>query len=440
VGNIRSSKTVSQVVRDGLCTGCGTCVALCPVQAIKLTKNRAKGVFIPKIDENKCNFCGMCYKTCPGEEVDFESLNLGIFGKAPTNTLIGNYVKCYTGYAEDYRIRYNSSSGGLVPQLLIFALEEHMIDGALVTKMKTDDPLEPEPFIATDRKEIVSSCGSKYCPVPVNVALREILRLKNKRFAVVGLPCHIHGMRKVEATNDELRKRIILHIALFCSNAPNFLATEFLVRRLKIRKEDVKSIKYRGRGWPGSLTVELKDGRIISSPYPKYCDSGFGQYFCPERCKYCIDHTGELADISLGDAWLPRIMKEDKIGTSLIITRTAEAERFLEKAVSAKKINAEEIDANETLQSSTLSKKRRLTFYASFTNKKIPKYNLKLLEPIPNTFFDYALSLTGTFLSSKPRLWALLRLYAFQIRTLSGLVQHARATKKNRSRIRPHMN
>ena len=34
--------TISQVVKDELCTGCGTCIALCPKKAIKLTIDEKK--------------------------------------------------------------------------------------------------------------------------------------------------------------------------------------------------------------------------------------------------------------------------------------------------------------------------------------------------------------------------------------------------------------
>ena len=34
--------TISQVVKDELCTGCGTCIALCPKEAIKLTIDEKK--------------------------------------------------------------------------------------------------------------------------------------------------------------------------------------------------------------------------------------------------------------------------------------------------------------------------------------------------------------------------------------------------------------
>ena len=125
---------IEEVVKNDICTGCGTCVALCPGEAIKLTINEKKGIYVPKIDEEKCNDCDICYEVCPGHEVDFKQLNLEIFGKEQEDILIGNYLNCYIGHSTNYDIRYNSASGGLVTQLLIFALEEGIIDGALVHK------------------------------------------------------------------------------------------------------------------------------------------------------------------------------------------------------------------------------------------------------------------------------------------------------------------
>jgi coenzyme F420 hydrogenase subunit beta len=166
---------IEAVVKNGLCTRCGTCVGMCPKEAIELTLDHKNGTYVPVVNRNKCNACGICYKVCPGHEVDFKRLNMEIFGKEPEEILLGNYTNCYLGYANDHNIRYNSASGGLVTALLIYALEQGLIDGALVTRMKRDSPLEPEPFIARTREEIISARGSKYCPAPANVALREIL-------------------------------------------------------------------------------------------------------------------------------------------------------------------------------------------------------------------------------------------------------------------------
>ena len=119
---------ITQVVKDGLCTGCGTCVALCPNESIKLTINEKKGIYMPELNEEKCNKCGICYEVCPGHGVDSKQLNSEIFGKEPEDVLIGNYLNCYIGHSTDHNIRYNSASGGLITQLLIFALKEKIID------------------------------------------------------------------------------------------------------------------------------------------------------------------------------------------------------------------------------------------------------------------------------------------------------------------------
>ena len=45
------NKTIAQITGKNLCTGCGTCIALCPRGAIKLTINRNKGIYIPELSE-----------------------------------------------------------------------------------------------------------------------------------------------------------------------------------------------------------------------------------------------------------------------------------------------------------------------------------------------------------------------------------------------------
>ena len=171
---------IGTIVEEGLCIGCGTCAGACPNLVIKMIKDDSKGIYLPKVDNGGCDNCGICLEVCPGHSVDYEQLNLGMFGKYPEDVLIGNYVNCYSGYANDDNIRYNSASGGIVTALLIFALEEGVIDGAIVTRMKKDEPLEPEPFIARTKEEIIEASKSKYCPVPVNTVLREILWSKKK--------------------------------------------------------------------------------------------------------------------------------------------------------------------------------------------------------------------------------------------------------------------
>jgi coenzyme F420 hydrogenase subunit beta len=419
---MRENKTISQVVKDSLCIGCGTCIALCPEEAIKLTIDEKKGIYIPELDGKKCNHCGICYKVCPGHEVDFKELNLKIFEKESENVLIGNYLNCYVGHSTEYDIRYTSASGGLVTQLLIFALEEGIIDGALVTRMKKDNPLEPEPFVARNREEIIEASKSKYCPVPANIALKEILNSKEgEKFAVVGLPCHIHGIRKAEMINKKLKEKIILHLGILCSINRNFLSQDYLFKKFNVDKEDVVKFDYRGEGWIGGMTITLKNGDKIHSPHPIYYTQILRSYFIPVRCTLCSDQSCELADASFGDIWIPEFM-DDRIGTSVIIVRNMISENILQNMISNMKIELNNLNKNKLILSQIyplhLKKTHlnaRITLFKLF-GKATPIYNQELLKPTIFSYLHAVLFYSYIFLSSKRYLWNFLDMFATPLR------------------------
>lgn len=409
------------VYESGLCTGCGTCVSACPKSAIEMTKDECKGIYLPQVMSEKCDNCGICLRVCPGHFVDFERLNLGIFNKLPEDILLGNYIAAYIGHATDYKIRYNSASGGLVTSLLLFALEEGIIDGALVTKMNLHNPLKPEVFIARSREEVVSASGSKYCPVPLNIGLKRIFNDDGK-YAVVGLPCHIHGIRKFEMINKKLRNKIILHFGLFCSHSVTFLGTEYFLQKWGIKKEEIKRLKYRGKGWPGKISVLLKNGKERIIPrgtalkpllHSILFSSAFHFDFIPPHCLLCPDHTCELSDISFGDPWLPEL-KEEKIGKSLIISRSRIGEEVLKKALAKGKIELLEISEKKILESQNFSFKRNFysrVFALKLLNKPSPFYTAKSSEWKHIDCINILFYLPSYF-SSKKYLWSCLYISA----------------------------
>jgi len=46
------------------CTGCGSCVDVCPVDALKLENDKAK------VYEDTCIDCGTCVDECPVEAIE----------------------------------------------------------------------------------------------------------------------------------------------------------------------------------------------------------------------------------------------------------------------------------------------------------------------------------------------------------------------------------
>ena len=345
-----SNKTCRDVAESGLCTGCGTCFSMCPKSAITMGIDKRKGIYLPEFDERKCTHCGICYEVCPGRLIGFGQIDC----EAPVNqresNLIGKYLNCYIGHSTNPDIRYNSSSGGLVTQILAFALENGMIDGAIVTRMKRDKPLEAEPFLARTKEEIYSASKSKYCPVPANVALRDIAEQKG-RFAVVGLPCHILGIRKAEIQSKELREKIVLHLGLFCSHTVNFLGTKILLERFGINEEDVRQLDYRGMGWPGSLSVLLSNSHKEVFIYRQYWTLFSSYFFTPLSCMCCDDQINEMVDLSFGDAWLRDVKKKDKLGSSIVISRSEIGEKLLREAASMGVITLDRISYDRVVAS-----------------------------------------------------------------------------------------
>ncbi len=436
-----SENTISQVMKDELCTGCGMCAGICPKSAIEMIVDKKRGIHVPNIDEESCNNCGICVKVCPGHEVDFKALNLEIFGKEPEDILVGNYLNCYTGHATDYDIRYNSASGGLITVLLIYMLEEGIIDGALVTRTKKDNPLGPEPFIARTREEIIEAKGSKYCPVPANTALKKILEAEEgKKFAVVGLPCHLQALRKTEWLHTRLKERIILHFGLVCNHTPTFLATEYLLQRPGISRNQVNKIDYRGEGWPGQITIALKNGGTKRVPYfsEQYWGVAFQSFFYPTRCTMCIDKICQLADISFMDAWLPEL-SHDKIGKSMIVVRSQAARKFLQRALAAKIIELEEVSSNRVTESQSLALVRRrystrISLFKKF-QKEVPIYDQPLSKVKMSDYVGAVLLYLRLYISERRPLWFLVNWYSVLWKLAYSSKQRLKAIKELLSQL-----
>jgi coenzyme F420 hydrogenase subunit beta len=400
------AQTIQKVLDDHLCCNCGTCAGVCPQQAISLSLDKYSRIYEPEIRSDACNGCGICYDTCPGHYVDFKGLNKNLFGKEAEDIILGSYLKCYLGHATESKVRYKASSGGVVTGLLIYALEHGIIDGALVTRMNKERPWEPEPFIARTRDEIIEASKSKYCPVPANIMIKELLSAQEgERFAVVGLPCHIQGIRKAEQAYKKLRARVVIHIGLFCSHTDTFWQTDYLLKSMDVSKDDLKSIRYRGGGWPGTMSVQLKSGRESSVPFHKAIFPHIVWFNAMNRCLYCCDLTAELADISVGDPWIPEVVGKEKIGQSIVIVRTDDAQELILRAVHDERLNVTPIPAEKVKESVSMGETKKVDVQIRMAlrkmiGKSIPDYNADLMAPRPHNYVRGFVPLLSSVCSS----------------------------------------
>ena len=72
--------------------------------------------------------------------------------------------------------------------------------------------------------------------------------------------------------------------------------------------------------------------------------------FKPKACDFCDDVVGELADISIGDAWLEKYRHNPK-GTSLIIVQNSTLLRILEESKSSDILHLDQITTEQAILS-----------------------------------------------------------------------------------------
>jgi coenzyme F420 hydrogenase subunit beta len=369
---------ITPIVDNHTCAQCGTCLSICPNNAIHMFMHHWRGL-LPRIDKKRCTECGLCLRVCPGEEIDFNGLEYDVFGTVSNDEFFSHIRRVLTGHSSNREVRYHGASGGVVTEILINLLESNEIDGALVVNMKGKEPLWPNAFIAKSREDLISAQQSKYQPVPINVGLKEIIQNKNKHYAVVGLPCHFQGLRMFEQIKPQLKKQIVVRIGLLCGFNPTLSSTKFLLKRAGVKDfNDVIDVKYRDGDWPCGFRAITRDGSDhFLYPINHFLFSHY--IFERYRCAMCMDQLNELADLSIGDEWRGNL-RSDIMGWSYIITRTQKGDTLIDNLVKKESLVVEKssIQTIYSGQYATMIYKKRGTVVfgkiQQMLGRRIPSY------------------------------------------------------------------
>lgn len=288
-----------EVIHKGLCTRCGLCVGICPADVIGLNDE-----LFPKLT-GKCTDCGFCIKACPGADIDFPSLSQQVFKKPfePFN-LWGYQANMYVGHPTDESIRRGGASGGLVTGILVYLLRTGRIKGAAVVDMDPIKPWRAKSILAKTEEELLSSSNSKYCIVPSMDVLFQMRKEKGP-FAVVGLPCQIHGLRKLEKVDPKLSGKIAYIIGLYCHYNQDPDVVLDVLRISGVNPPDIAKFEFRGGGWPGGFFAITREGKEkpLHAIHIRTAMTAMLRLYGAERCYLCTDPTAEFADLAFGDFW-----------------------------------------------------------------------------------------------------------------------------------------
>ncbi len=352
----RALRSLAKIIDGGLCHRCGSCVGICPTGVLGLDKEDYPAVH----NVSACTDCDLCVKVCPGDEFDIrEAYGKQFDIEADVTSTHGHFVDAFISYSTDPDIRERSTSGGLVTAILLNLMRRGEIDGAVVIVSDSEQLWKGKAIVARSREEILSAMKSKYAICPTNSVFGEIRSIPG-RYALVGLPCQIHGFVKAAELDQRLRERVVLTIGLFCHAAVEHEALKIIWKSLGDKVANAKRYISRVGKHPGTPHLEMKDGSL----YPVYFGEKKGyrpssmeiinivyRLYTPSRCLTCFDSSAEFADVAVGDPWMapPHDGVDFYKGWSFALVRTPRGQKVCEQIVEDKDVHIETVTRREAL-------------------------------------------------------------------------------------------
>lgn len=354
----RQIKSLKDVVDWGLCTGCGACFYACRNHGISLVNLEPAGIR-PRFNNASCGSCTECLSVCPGYSVDAHLANGHHRTPSDGEQEFGHSLEIWEGHAADPEIRHRASSGGLLSALAVYCLEKEGMEFVLHAGMDETKPWTNRTVQSRSRAEVLARAGSRYAPASPCDGLGAIEK-SEKPCVFIGKPCDAAAVGMLRKQRPELDGRLGLVLTFFCAGAPSTQGTLDLAKSLGAEREEIRSVRYRGEGWPGRFkVVNNSSGEEKSLSYAE--SWGKLTHYRTLRCHLCPDGLGRVADISCGDAWEQFDNGGDE-GHSIAVVRTARGREILHRAMKEGYVELKPVGAQAVLaaQQNLLSRRREL--------------------------------------------------------------------------------
>lgn len=285
------------VCDQNMCAGCGLCLKICPVNAIRIDDTLYAQNAV--IDSEKCIKCNRCHLSCPQ--------NTPVKANKP--------IEWYQGWIDNSQDRKQSASGGIA-----YALAKNVIrKGGFVASCLLKDGVFM--FMATqDEEELKNFRGSKYVksdPASVYKSVKKLLKA-GKQVLFIGLPCQVAGIKRF--VGEGLAENLIT-VDLICHGTPSIELLKLFLKQYDIDLKKVNMISFREKqNWSISTDIKTIGPRQIVDRYTLAFLSHLSYTDNCYSCKYAS--IERVSDITLGDSWGTDLTAEEKEGISLILCQS----------------------------------------------------------------------------------------------------------------------
>lgn len=345
----------AEVVRSGLCIGCGACAAAADRPDVAMRFDRY-GQLKPRgteewLQSRTAKTSGICPFSPDGPNED-EVAALAFQRPAHRHPLVGRFEAAYVGHAEEDGFRARGSSGGLVSWVAAELLRRGMVDGVahVVAGSADGDDRLFRYAMSRSVEDVCAGARSRYYPVDLSEVIKTIKDVPG-RYAVVGIPCFIKAIRLSCMQDAVLGARVAYTLGLFCGHMKSARMADSFAWQMGTDVRDVASFDYRTKNpdrpanWY-TAQVALKDGTRRSKDWWHLADGDWGAgFFQNSACNFCDDVTAETADIAFGDAWVEPYSSDGR-GTNVVVVRSPELNDILREGIGARRLGMTEVDAD----------------------------------------------------------------------------------------------
>jgi coenzyme F420 hydrogenase subunit beta len=348
------------VISVGKCVLCGTCISACPKGVIALDKWGKRIISVGRCPMD----CTVCTDVCVGlhpiavdpneifgdfkEVVQVRSLKADVkdysyFKFQPISKVLGSIAK---------------PKSGVVSTILTYLLEQHLIDCAIVSGRRQDDSWRPSPAIATTKFEILYACGTKPFQCPTNAALIEAVA-NFKSIALVGLPCHIEGARRLAQLYKEFRDAITYWIGIPCGNVFSYDQLTTQAAGMGIDPETIVAVDFDNDVFKEKTPIENLGFYIVTKDGTKHLMSlNEFKASMAKECISCKDFSAEHTDFSVATQGSP-------VGWSTVFIRTDKGKELIYKMANEAILNKRPLEYEKVKDKATLEAQAEMVWLKS---------------------------------------------------------------------------
>ncbi|MEA2074795.1 MAG: Coenzyme F420 hydrogenase/dehydrogenase, beta subunit C-terminal domain [Euryarchaeota archaeon] len=273
----------AMVIDTQLCSRCLTCVSICPGG---LLVNEEDIVDFPDF-EDKCLDCGACVRVCP--RYDYK----------PKSGL-GDYIEFTAGQSK----RFKGQDGAMGTEFIFSAMDMGLIDRGIF--VDRDEQWRTSVFHVRGKEQLekLPLGGTKYTFADIMPELKKAVMFTKKGVGVVGTPCMVSGVRKLQEEFPVFKEKVKLVVGLFCTENYHYA-------------EVSKYLIGKGVDYSKLIKTDIIKGKFVATMTDKEVKFKVAKLddILPSGCNRCTDFTAVESDVSVGSVG-------SAVGFSTIVVRT----------------------------------------------------------------------------------------------------------------------